>query len=103
MVDGATWCIKLARYNKSVIDAELHKIVRITKGVPFKRIEKPIGKIRHAATAVPTGKKLMTPIKKILLVKPRIVRRKYFPAAKQEFRDWVTLLKEASREPTTAK
>ena len=28
----------------------------MTKGVPFKRIEKMIGKIRHATTAVPKGK-----------------------------------------------
>ena len=45
----------------------------------------------------------MTPIIKILKVKPRIVRWKYFPAAKKEFRYWRILLKEAAREPTTAK
>ena len=60
-------------------------------------------KTRHAATAVPTVKKLMMPINKILKVKPRIVWRKYFLEAKQAFRDWITLLKEAAREPTTAK
>ena len=64
MVDGATMCIKMAQDKKSVIDADLHKIVCMSKWVPFKQIEKLIGKIRHAATAVPTGKKLMTPIKK---------------------------------------
>ena len=103
MVDGATRCIKLAQDNQSAIDAELHKIVRMTKGVPFKQIEKLIGKIRHAATAVPTGKKLMTPINKILQVKPRIVWWKDFPSAKQAFQYWRTLMKEAAREPTTAK
>ena len=30
----------------------------MTKGVPFKRIEKLIVIIRHAATSVPTGKKI---------------------------------------------
>ena len=55
MVNGATWCIKLAQDNQSVVDAELHKIVCMTKGVPFKQIEKLIGKIRHAVTAVLTG------------------------------------------------
>ena len=44
----------------------------------------------------------MTPINKILQVKPQIVWWKYFPAEKQTFRDWRTLLKEATREPTTA-
>ena len=45
----------------------------------------------------------MTPINKILQIKPQIVRLKYFPEAKQGFRDWRTLQKEAAREPTTAK
>ena len=70
MVDGATQCIEMARDKQSVIDAELHNIMRMKKGVPFKLIEKLIGKIRHAATAVPKGKKLMTPINRILQVKP---------------------------------
>ena len=38
MVDGATWCIELVQDKQSVIDAELHKVVRMTRGVPFKRI-----------------------------------------------------------------
>ena len=45
----------------------------------------------------------MMPINKILQVKPRIVRWNDFPAAKQEFQDWRTLLKEDAREVTTAK
>ena len=36
MVDGATWSIELAREKKSAIDAEIHKILRMKKGVPFK-------------------------------------------------------------------
>ena len=39
-------------------------------------------KIWYEATAVPTGKTFMTPIKKILQVKPRIVRWVDLPAAK---------------------
>ena len=103
MVDGATRCIKLAQDKQGEIEAELHKIVRMKKGGPLKRIEKLIGNIRHAATAIPTGKNFMTPINKILQVKPQIFRWKYFPAAKQAFRDWRTLLKESEHEPTTAK
>ena len=45
----------------------------------------------------------MTPLNKILQVKPQIFWWKYFPEAKQAFQDWIPLLKEASREPTTAK
>ena len=44
MVDGTTRCIELERDRKSEIYAELHKIVRMTRGVPFKRIENLIGK-----------------------------------------------------------
>ena len=102
IVDGATRFIKLERKNQSAIDAELQNIVRITKGVQLKRIKKLIGKIRHAATAVPTGKQFMTPITKILQVKTRIVWWKYFPAAKQALKVWRTQLKEAGRETLTA-
>ena len=99
MVDGATRCIELARDKQIAIDAELHKIVRMTNGVPFKRVEKR----RHAATAVPTGINLVTPNNRILQVKPRMVRWRDFPLAKQAFRDWRTLLKESARKPTMAK
>ena len=39
MVGSTTWCIELVQDNKRAIDAELHKIVCMTKGVPFKQIE----------------------------------------------------------------
>ena len=45
----------------------------------------------------------MTPINKILQVKPQIVRWEDFLAVKQAFKYWRTLLKEAAHEPTTAK
>ena len=88
---------------QSKIDVDMHKIVGMTKGVPSKQTKELIGKIRHVVTAVPTGKKLMTPIKKILQVKPQIVWWKDLPAENQAFRDWITLLKETAREPTTSK
>ena len=103
MLDGGTRCIELARKKQEDIDHELHCIIRMSSGVPFKRVEKLIGKIRHAAIGVPTGKNLMTPINRILRHKPAVVYWKQFPHAKQAFRDWRTLLKEAAREPTTAK
>ena len=79
MVDGATRCIKPEWDKQSLIDAELHNIVRMKKGVSFKRIKKNDKKIRHAATAVPKGKLLMMLMNRILQVKPRIA------AAKQTF------------------
>ena len=56
MLDGGTRCIELARKKQEDIDHELHCIIRMSSGVPFKRVEKLIGKIRHAAIGVPTGK-----------------------------------------------
>ena len=46
---------------------------------------------------------LMVPINKILQVKPRIDQWKDFPSANQAFQEWIMLLKEVAREPTTAK
>ena len=45
MFDGTTLCIELAWDKISAIDAELHKIMHMKIGVPFKRIENFIGKI----------------------------------------------------------
>ena len=39
IADVKTRCIELAQDKKNAIDAELHKIVRMKKGVPFKKIE----------------------------------------------------------------
>ena len=44
MVDGATWCIKLVWDKQSAIDAKLHKVLRMKKGVSFKLIKKLIEK-----------------------------------------------------------
>ena len=44
MVDGSTQCIELAWDKQDEIDKDLQKIVRTTKGIPFKRIEKLIEK-----------------------------------------------------------
>ena len=44
IVDGATRCIELAWGKKIVIDAELHTIVCMTKGVLFKWVKKLIWK-----------------------------------------------------------
>ena len=43
MVDGATRCIKLAQDRQSLINADLHKIVCMKKGVQFKPSQTFIG------------------------------------------------------------
>ena len=44
MADGATRCIELERDKKIAIDAKMHTILRMKKGVTFKQIEKMIEK-----------------------------------------------------------
>ena len=73
IINGVTQCIKLSQDKQIVINTELHDIVRMTKGVPLKKIEKLIGKIRHVATVVSMGNKFMMPVNTGLEVKPRIV------------------------------
>ena len=48
MVDGATRCIKLAQDRQSLINADLHKIVCMKKGVQFKPSQTFIGTIYDA-------------------------------------------------------
>ena len=98
MVYGTTRCIKLARDKQSAIDAELHKIMCIDKRGAIHTNQKTDWKNPTCRNSSTNGKFfLMTPINKILQVKPQIVWWKYFPAEKQTFRDWRTLLKEATR------
>ena len=39
-------------------------------GVLFNRLEKLVGKLRHAAVGVPTGKGLFGPINRLMAMKP---------------------------------
>ena len=48
------------------------------------------------------GKKMMTPINKILQLKQQIVLWEYLPGAKQAFRYWRMILQESAREATEA-
>ena len=69
MVDCTTRCIKLARDKQRAINAELHNIVRMTKGVPFKRIEKLIGKILTVLIFFP----LIVNVHLIMMCNPKII------------------------------
>ena len=53
MMDGATRCIELAKKKRLAILAELKVVLRMKGGVPFKRFQKIVGKLRHAAIGIP--------------------------------------------------
>jgi hypothetical protein len=71
-----------------------------TTGIPFNEFESIISKIRHAFTAIPAGRGLLTPCNKILQTKPSMVflqRNQVLLAAVMGCR---TLLCESSDSPT---
>ena len=101
--DGATRCIELATKKQEAILKELKNVLRMKRGVPFKRIEKLVGKLRHAAIGIPGGKGLFGPINQMMQFRPRYVRWKTWRAARQAFDDWRQLIRAAAKEPTHTK
>ena len=45
MMDGASRCIELAEKKRLVLLAELKCVLRMKRGVPFKRFQKVVGKL----------------------------------------------------------
>lgn len=98
--DGATRCIELAAKKQATITAEIKTILRISHGVPFKRVQKLVGKLRHASIGIPNGKYLFGPINQLMAMEPKLVFWNRAPAVAQAFRDWGQLIREAAVEPT---
>ena len=103
MFDGGTRCIELTENRQNALLDELKKVVRIKSGVPFKRMEKLVGKLRHAAIGVPAGKGLFGPINWLMAMKPAKVFWDRCPEAAGALLDWRQLLRECVREPTNTK
>ncbi|KAL7526943.1 hypothetical protein ACHAWF_001977 [Thalassiosira exigua] len=101
MMDGATRCIKLAEAKQKAILAKLKVVLRMKWGVPFKRLQKLVGKLRHASIGVPAGKYLFGPIN-LLMAQEELdyVVWRLAPEEKQALEDWGQLIREAPREPT---
>merc|ERR1712127_775995 len=97
---GATRCIELAEKKRDAILLELKTILRIRNGVPFKRLQKLVGKLRHASIGIPMGKYLFGPINQLMAIEPKLVFWDRAKAAKQAFLDWSELIREATKEPT---
>ena len=102
-MDGATRCIELLEKKQQAIQKELKTILRIKSGVPFKRVERLVGKLRHAAIGIPQGKSLFGPINRLIAIHPSTVFWNRCPDAKIALKDWKQLLLEAAKEPTHVK
>jgi hypothetical protein len=85
----------------------LHKWLRASTrartGIPFAEFESVTQKIRHAFTAIPCGRGLLTPCNCILSLRPPIVFLHRNTALRQTIRDCRTLLRESSAHPTPCK
>ena len=101
--DGATRCIELAESKQEKIMAELKAIVRINDGVPLKRFQKLVGKLRHAAIGVPAGKALFGPLNRLVAEEPKQIFWARPPEAKAALKDWRRLLQQVIAEPTHVK
>jgi hypothetical protein len=71
-----------------------------TTGIPFKEFETVIAKIRHAFTAIPAERGLLTPCNKILQTKPTMVYLHHSPMLRVAIMGCQTLLRESSDSPT---
>ncbi|KAL7545707.1 hypothetical protein ACHAWF_009056, partial [Thalassiosira exigua] len=101
MMDGATRCIELAEAKQQAILAELKTVLRMKRGVPFNRLQKLVGKLRHASIGIPAGKYLFGPINRLMAREELdFVVWRLAPEAKQALEDWGQLIREAAREPT---
>jgi hypothetical protein len=70
------------------------------KPVQFKEFESVVSKIRHAFTAIPAGKGVMSPCNKLLQKRPEWVHLHRNKKLQIALRDMRTLLRESAREPT---
>ena len=78
-------------------------VVRIRRGVPFKRFEKLVGRLRHATIGIPQGKSLFGPINRMMSMRPRMIFWDRCPEVKVALQDWRQLLRESTKEPTHVK
>ena len=97
--DGAARCINLPTKKLDAIITELKHLHRL-KAVPFKRFEKLVGKLRHAAIGLPAGKGLCAPFNRAIAQRPKQVKLGPNGAVAQAIKDWTTLLQSTTHRPT---
>jgi hypothetical protein len=102
--DGLAKTLWLEDAKRAHLLTVLHSWLRSSRtgkaGIPFKEFESIIAKLRHAFTAIPAGRGLLSPCNKMLQMKPPVVylhRNVVLQAAVAGCR---TLLRESSDAPT---
>ena len=101
---GIEKTIRLEEEKQSNLLTVLHGWIRSSKsglsGIPFKEFETVVAKIRHAFTAIPVGRGLLTPCNKILQSKPPLVYLQRNPVLRAAIMGCRMLLWESSDSPT---
>jgi len=102
--DGIEKTIWLEEAKRAHLLTVLHGWIRSSKsgmtGIPFKEFETVVAKIRHAFTAIPAGRGLLTPCNKILQSKPPLVYLQRNLVLRAAIMGCRTLLRESSDSPT---
>jgi hypothetical protein len=72
LVEGERRTVQLPPAKATAICDELKKLLK-RKNIPFKRLEKIVGKLIHACTILPTSKALLTPVYRSMTARPSVV------------------------------
>ena len=103
-LDGVSKTIWLEEAKRAYLLTVLKGWIRTgqsgTAGIPYKDFESVVAKIRHAFTAIPAGRGLLTPCNRILQKKPPMVYLHRNPVLLAAISGCRTLLRESSDSPT---
>jgi hypothetical protein len=72
LVEGEQRTVQLPATKATTICEEMKKLLK-RKNIPFKRLEKIVGKLIHACTILPTSKALLTPLYRSMAARPSII------------------------------
>ena len=102
--DGEAKTLWLEEEKRALLLTILHGWLRGARrahaGIPFKEFESVTAKVRHAFTAIPAGKGLLSPCNGVLRTRPEVVYLHRNNMLAQAIRDARTLLRESTVAPT---
>ena len=105
--DGVSKTLWLEEEKRALLLTILHGWLRGARrthaGIPFKEFESVTAKIRHAFTAIPAGKGLMSPCNWVLRLRPEVVYLHRNAGLLQAIAGARTLLRESTVTPTRCK
>ena len=101
--DGNRKTLWLEEEKRAKLLTILHQWLRATsreRGVPFTEFESVVAKLRHAFTALPGGRGLLSPCNRVLKLRPPVVYFHRNEPLRSAMSDCRTLLRESTTRPT---